>query len=81
MAHRIALPFTPRRVAILAGLTGALLATPLLAVATQTIPTPIASTSATSEINLDGWNKTDEGLEYWQSGKKLTSRWLLDQGV
>ena len=51
---------------ILAGLTAALLATPLAAVADQATGSQGAQdTTAASTTHVDGWNKTSEGLEYW----------------
>ena len=81
MRHRTIFAMAGRGV-ILAGLTAALLATPLAAVADQATGSQGAQdTTAASTTHVDGWNKTSEGLEYWQDGQRVCSRWVHDQGV
>ena len=81
MRHRTIFTMASRGV-ILAGLTAALLATPLAAVADQATGSQGAQdTTAASTTHVDGWNKTSEGLEYWQDGQRVCSRWVHDQGV
>lgn len=59
-----------------------MLATPLAAVADQATGSQGAQdTTAASTTHVDGWNKTSEGLEYWQDGQRVCSRWVHDQGV